>query len=137
MRTTRGGHSVTPFFGLRPPKTIVGRLVNRVARAMIVSGSRKGVETFNAYLAEEGLPPVTVEDYFDWRPPKSATWRECRQAFSSSAITIFFWPIITWICSGRRVSSPMFAGMTCQLTPNRSLHHPHCSDSGTCESFDQ
>ncbi len=61
----RGGNSVTPFFGLRPPKTIVGRLVNRVARAMIVSGSRKGVETFNAYLAEEGLPPVTVEDYFD------------------------------------------------------------------------
>jgi len=59
------------------------------------------------------------------------------QAFSSSAITTFFWAIITWICSGRRVSSPMFAGMTCQLTPNRSLHQPHCSDSGTCESFDQ
>ena len=32
---------------------------------MLVSGSRKGVETFNGFLAEEGLPPVTVEDYFD------------------------------------------------------------------------
>src|SRR5918995_1009235 len=31
----------------------------------------------------------------------------------------------------------MLAGMICQLTPNRSLHQPHCSDSGTCESFDQ
>ena len=58
-------------------------------------------------------------------------------AFSSSAITIFFWRIMTCICSGRCVSSPMFAGMTCQLTPKRSLHQPHCSDSGTCESFDQ
>ena len=58
-------------------------------------------------------------------------------AFSSSAITIFFCCIMTWICSGRRVSSSMFAGMICQLTPNRSLHQPHCSDSGTCESFDQ
>ncbi len=63
--TLRGKHAVTPFFGLRPPRTFVGRIANRVARAMLVSGSRKGVETFNGYLAEEGLPPVTVEDYFD------------------------------------------------------------------------
>src|SRR5690242_18266864 len=31
----------------------------------------------------------------------------------------------------------MFDGMICQLTPKRSLHQPHCSDSGTCESLDQ
>ena len=61
----RGKNAVTPFFGLRPPRTLVGRIVNRVARAMIMSSSRRGVETFNGYLAEEGLPPVTVEDYFD------------------------------------------------------------------------
>lgn len=61
----RGKDAVTPFFGLRPPRTFIGRMVNRAARAMLVSGSRKGAETFNGYLAEEGLPPVTVEEYFD------------------------------------------------------------------------
>lgn len=61
----RGKDAVTPFFGLRPAKTIVGRIVNRIARAMLVAGSRKGAETFNRFLAEEGLPPVTVEDWFD------------------------------------------------------------------------
>ena len=63
--TLRGRNAITPFFGLRPPRTFVGRIVNRVARWMLVSGSRKGVETFNGFLAEENLPPVTVEDYFD------------------------------------------------------------------------
>lgn len=61
----RGKDAVTPFFGLRPARTFIGRMVNRVARAMLISGSRKGVETFNGFLAEEGLPPVTVADYFD------------------------------------------------------------------------
>lgn len=61
----RGRNAVTPFFGLRPPRTFVGRIVNRIARSMLVSASRKGVDTFNGYLAEEGLPPVTVQDYFD------------------------------------------------------------------------
>jgi UDP:flavonoid glycosyltransferase YjiC (YdhE family) len=61
----RGENAVTPFFGLRPPRTFLGRMVNRAARAMLVSGSRKGVETFNGYLAEEGLPAMAVEDYFD------------------------------------------------------------------------
>lgn len=61
----RGPNPVTPFFGLRPPRSFVGRAVNRVARALLLSGSRKGVETFNGILAEEGLPPVTIEDYFD------------------------------------------------------------------------
>lgn len=63
--TLRGPNAITPFFGLRPPRTVVGRSANRVARWMLVSGSRKGVETFNEFLAEEGLAPVTVEDYFD------------------------------------------------------------------------
>jgi MGT family glycosyltransferase len=63
--TLRGKDAVTPFFGLRPPRTFIGRTVNRIARAMLVAGSRKGAETFNAYLAEEGLAPVTVEDYLD------------------------------------------------------------------------
>jgi len=63
--TFRGKGAVTPFFGLRPPRTFVGRLVNRVARSMVVSGTRKGVDTVNGYLAEEGLPPISVTDYFD------------------------------------------------------------------------
>lgn len=63
--TLRGSNTVTPFFGLRPPRTLVGRVINRVTRAMLVSSSRKGAGTFNAALAEEGLPPVSVEDYFD------------------------------------------------------------------------
>ncbi|WP_457099947.1 glycosyltransferase [Microbacterium sp. P5_E9] len=63
--TLRGKNAVTPFFGLRPPRTFVGRIVNRAARAMVVSSSRKGVATFNGYLAEEGLPPVLVEDFVD------------------------------------------------------------------------
>lgn len=61
----RGRNAVTPFFGLRPPRTFVGRIVNRVARAMLVAGTRRGAATFNGYLAEEGLPPVAVEDYLD------------------------------------------------------------------------
>jgi len=63
--TLRGRNAITPFFGLRPARSFIGRIVNRVARWMLVSGSRKGVETFNGFLAEENLPPVTVEDYFD------------------------------------------------------------------------
>ncbi|MEV4689001.1 glycosyltransferase [Microbacterium sp. LWH3-1.2] len=63
--TLRGSNPITPFFGLRPARTFVGKVVNRIARAMLLSASRKAVETFNGFLAEEGLPPVTVENYFD------------------------------------------------------------------------
>ncbi len=42
--------------------------------------------------------------------------------------------IIAWICSSVRMSLDMFAGTICQLRLNLSLHQPHCSDSGTCDS---
>lgn len=63
--SVRDPNAVTPFFGLRPARTPVGRIVNRVARSMILSGSRKGVDTFNRTLAEVGLPPVSVEEFMD------------------------------------------------------------------------
>lgn len=63
--TLRGSNPITPFFGLRPARTFAGRIVNRIARAMLLSASRKAVGTFNRFLAEEGLPSVTAEDYFD------------------------------------------------------------------------
>lgn len=63
--TFRGKNPVTPFFGLRPPRTPVGHVINRVTRAMVLSSSRKGLDTINRYLAEEGLPSIGAEDYFD------------------------------------------------------------------------
>ncbi len=48
-----------------------------------------------------------------------------------SAITSFFISSIAWKAPGASMSSSMFSGTTCQLTPNRSTHQPHCSASGT------
>ncbi len=39
--------------------------------------------------------------------------------------------------SGSRISSSNILGTTCQVTPNLSVHQPHCSASGTAESFSQ
>lgn len=44
--------------------------------------------------------------------------RRNRYAFSSSAITIFFWPIMACTCAGLCMRAPMLRGMICQLTPN-------------------
>jgi MGT family glycosyltransferase len=61
----RDPNSVTPFFSLRPPRTPVGWLVNRVTRRMVIAGSRKGLARFNGVLAEEGLPPLRDEEFLD------------------------------------------------------------------------
>lgn len=63
--TFRGRNATTPFFGLRPPRTPIGQAINSVTRAMVLSSSRKGADTVNRYLAEEGLPPIPTEEYFD------------------------------------------------------------------------
>ncbi len=55
----------------------------------------------------------------------------------NAAISSFFIPIIAWKAPGRSMSSAMFDGVTCQLTPNRSAHHPHASASGTSLSAAQ
>ncbi|MEO8571659.1 MAG: glycosyltransferase, partial [Chloroflexota bacterium] len=54
-----------PFFGLKPARTIVDRLVHRIARTLLHSTLRRGVKTYNRLLVSEGLPPVAVADWFD------------------------------------------------------------------------
>jgi UDP:flavonoid glycosyltransferase YjiC (YdhE family) len=46
------------FFGLKPAKTIVDRLIQRAFRAMLDSGLKDGVTMFNALLLSEGLAPI-------------------------------------------------------------------------------
>ena len=46
-----------PFFGLKPADNPVARLKHRIVRAMVERTTRPGMRTFNALLADEGLPP--------------------------------------------------------------------------------
>jgi MGT family glycosyltransferase len=46
------------FFGLKPAKTIVDRLIHRGVRAMLASGLKDGVTMFNELLLSEGLAPI-------------------------------------------------------------------------------
>jgi UDP:flavonoid glycosyltransferase YjiC (YdhE family) len=46
------------FFGLKPAKTIFGRLIHRGVRAMLDSGLKDGVTMFNKLLLSEGLAPI-------------------------------------------------------------------------------
>jgi UDP:flavonoid glycosyltransferase YjiC (YdhE family) len=54
-----------PFFGLKPARTIVDKLVHRIARVLLYSTMRRGVKTYNKVLASEGLPPVAVAEWVD------------------------------------------------------------------------
>ena len=63
--TIRDPKAVTPFFSLRPPRSPIGWLMNRVTRRMLIAGSRKGLERFNGVLAEEGLPALRDEEFMD------------------------------------------------------------------------
>ncbi len=54
-----------PFFGLRPPKTVVGALVHRAVQAMLDSTLRRGVQTYNEILAAEGISPISVDRFLD------------------------------------------------------------------------
>jgi len=62
-----------PFFGLKPARTIVDRLVHRIARTLLYSTLGQGVKTYNGLLESEGLPPVTVAEWFDL-PHRSARY---------------------------------------------------------------
>jgi UDP:flavonoid glycosyltransferase YjiC (YdhE family) len=74
-----------PFFGLKPARTIVDKLVHRVARALLNSTMRQGVKTYNRVLAIEGLPPVTVADFFELT-------RRCATYYFQSGVPGFEYP---------------------------------------------
>ena len=54
-----------PFFGLKPARTIVDKVIHRVVRALLYSTMGRGAKTYNLLLASEGLPSVTVGDWMD------------------------------------------------------------------------
>jgi UDP:flavonoid glycosyltransferase YjiC (YdhE family) len=74
-----------PFFGLKPVRTIVDKLVHRVARALLNSTMKKGVKTYNRVLAMEGLPPVAVGDFFELT-------RRCATYYFQSGVPGFDYP---------------------------------------------
>ena len=74
-----------PFFGLKPARTIVDKLVHRVARALLNSTMRQGVKTYNRVLAMEGLPPVAVLDFFELT-------RRCATYYFQSGVPGFEYP---------------------------------------------
>jgi hypothetical protein len=54
-----------PFFGLRPARTVFGKLMHRGIRTLVLSSVRTGARRYNAVLATEGIAPVAVRDWFD------------------------------------------------------------------------
>jgi UDP:flavonoid glycosyltransferase YjiC (YdhE family) len=74
-----------PFFGLKPPRTIVDTVVHRVARALLNSTMRRGVETYNQMLAREGQPPVEIGDFL-------ALTRTCATDYFQSGVPGFDYP---------------------------------------------
>ena len=54
-----------PFFGLRPARTVGGRIVHRGVRTMLHSTLKRGARTLNAMLAAEALPPVAITQFLD------------------------------------------------------------------------
>jgi UDP:flavonoid glycosyltransferase YjiC (YdhE family) len=78
-----------PFFGLRPARTIFGRLQHRVVRALLASSSKTGMRLFDGILAAEGLPPYQ-RSIFD------LPWRSARAVFQTGVPGMDFpredWP---------------------------------------------
>ena len=74
-----------PFFGLKPARTIVDKVVHRVARALLNSTMRQGVKTYNRTLAMEGLPPVAVGDFLELT-------RRCATYYFQSGVPGFDYP---------------------------------------------
>jgi UDP:flavonoid glycosyltransferase YjiC (YdhE family) len=74
-----------PFFGLKPARTIVDKIVHRVARALLTSTMRQGVKTYNRALAAEGLPSVAVGDFVELT-------RRCATYYFQSGVPGFDYP---------------------------------------------
>ncbi len=55
--------SPPPFFGLRPARHAVDRIVHEVVRRMVRSGSKPAVDTFNAMLARHGIEPIGYDGF--------------------------------------------------------------------------
>jgi UDP:flavonoid glycosyltransferase YjiC (YdhE family) len=56
-------HGPPPFFGLRPARTVVGRVVHAVVRRMIGSTLKPGVETYNRVLAANEVAPIPADGF--------------------------------------------------------------------------
>lgn len=54
-----------PFFGLRPARGLSDKVFHRGVRALLHSGLRRGLRTYNAALTSEGLQPISVKEWFD------------------------------------------------------------------------
>ena len=74
-----------PFFGLKPARTIVDKLVHRVVRALLNSTMKRGVKTYNTVLASEGMPPVAVGDFLELT-------RKCATYYFQSGVPRFDYP---------------------------------------------
>jgi UDP:flavonoid glycosyltransferase YjiC (YdhE family) len=74
-----------PFFGLKPARTIVDKLVHGVARTLLNRTMRQGVKTYNAVLASEGLPAVAVGDFLELT-------RRCATYYFQSGVPGFDYP---------------------------------------------
>ncbi|MGH2809261.1 MAG: glycosyltransferase, partial [Actinomycetota bacterium] len=84
-----------PFFGLRPARNPLDRLVHSVVRKMVASTNKAAVTAYNAVLARYGVPPISADGFPDqpvreltriflnaspglefpsYRPPAGAEW---------------------------------------------------------------
>ncbi len=54
-----------PFFGLRPPRTIAGRIIHWAVRTMVHSTLKRGARTFNTLLTAEGIAPLPIDRFLD------------------------------------------------------------------------
>ena len=52
-----------PFFGLRPARTLVGRLHHAVVRRMLASAMKAGTTHYNQILAEHGIAPIRPDGF--------------------------------------------------------------------------
>lgn len=78
-------HGPPPFFGLKPARTMIDRLVHRIVRTLLYRTMRPGVEAYNRVLASEGLPAVAVADWFDLS-------HRCATYFFQSGVPGFDYP---------------------------------------------
>jgi UDP:flavonoid glycosyltransferase YjiC (YdhE family) len=52
-----------PFFGLRPARTVVGRLHHALVRRMVASGMKAGTTCYNRILADHGIAPIHPDGF--------------------------------------------------------------------------
>ena len=87
---------------------------------------------YNSLLA----PAIALRLHSDFKRLADRRLQLCA-ARSSSAMSSFFIFIMACIALGVFRSSPMRAGVICQLRPNLSLSQPHWTSVPPAVSFDQ